>query len=88
MTRSTIRIWPALPKSVIRPEIYGHSAEHLGRSVYEGVWVGEGARIPNENGLRLDVLAALKHLHAPVVRWPGGRTATTPLHHTGTHGPA
>ncbi len=72
MSRPAINIWPALPKSVIRPEIYGHFAEHLGRCIYEGVWVGEGARLPNENGLRLDVLAALKHLRAPVVRWPGG----------------
>ncbi len=72
MSRSVVSIWPALPKSVIRPEIYGHFSEHLGRCIYEGIWVGEGARIPNENGLRLDVLAALKHLRAPVVRWPGG----------------
>jgi alpha-N-arabinofuranosidase len=72
MSRPKISLWPALPKSVIRPEIYGHFAEHLGRCIYEGVWVGEEARLPNENGLRLDVLAALKHLRAPVVRWPGG----------------
>jgi alpha-N-arabinofuranosidase len=75
MSRPAIRIWPALSKSVIRPEIYGHFAEHLGRCIYEGVWVGEGARLPNENGLRLDVLAALKHLRAPVLRWPGGAFA-------------
>ena len=75
MSRPVLRIWPALPKSVIRPEIYGHFAEHAGRCVYEGIWVGEGSRIPNENGLRLDVLAALKHLRAPVLRWPGGRFA-------------
>ena len=72
MSRPAINVWPALPKSVIRPEVYGHFAEHLGRCIYEGVWVGEKSRIPNENGLRLDVLAALKHLRAPVVRWPGG----------------
>ena len=75
MSRPAINIWPALPKSVIRPEIYGHCTGHVGRCIYEGVWVGEGARIPNENGLRLDVLAALKHLRAPVVRWPGGSFA-------------
>ncbi len=75
MSRPAINIWPALPKSVIRPEIYGHFAEPVGRCIYEGVWVGEKSRIPNEDGLRLDVLAGLKHLRAPVVRWPGGRFA-------------
>lgn len=77
MTTASIRIWPELPKAVIAPEIYGHFIEHLGRCVYEGIWVGEGSRIPNEDGVRLDVLAALKQLRAPIVRWPGGCFADT-----------
>lgn len=56
----------------IRPEVYGQFAEHLGRGIYEGIWVGENSSIPNEDGYRSDVLAALKHLKVPVVRWPGG----------------
>jgi len=56
----------------IHPEIYGQFAEHLGRGIYEGIWVGENSNIPNEDGYRSDVLAALKHLKVPVVRWPGG----------------
>lgn len=56
----------------IEPAIQGQFAEHLGRSVYEGIWVGENSPIPNTNGYRNDVLAALKALKVPVVRWPGG----------------
>lgn len=52
--------------------IYGQFAEHLGRCIYEGVWVGEGSDIPNNKGIRLDVVEALKAINVPVVRWPGG----------------
>jgi alpha-N-arabinofuranosidase len=56
----------------IEPEIYGHFAEHLGRCVYEGFWVGEDSKIPNVRGIRTDVVEALKKLNIPVLRWPGG----------------
>ena len=52
--------------------IYGQFAEHLGRCIYEGVWVGKDSDIPNVNGIRKDVVAALKNIQVPVVRWPGG----------------
>src|SRR5437868_13106903 len=52
--------------------IYGQFAEHLGRGIYEGIWVGENSKIPNINGYRKDVVQALKAIHVPVVRWPGG----------------
>jgi len=60
------------PGAVINRNIYGHFAEHLGRLVYEGLWVGEDSPIPNTRGLRNDVVVALKELHVPVLRWPGG----------------
>ena len=56
----------------ISPDIYGHFAEHLGRCVYEGFWVGEDSDIPNIRGIRTDVVDALKKLNIPVLRWPGG----------------
>jgi len=56
----------------INPEIQGHFSEHLGRCIYEGVYVGEDSDIPNVNGMRTDVVEALKELHIPVLRWPGG----------------
>jgi alpha-N-arabinofuranosidase len=52
--------------------IFGQFAEHLGRGIYEGIWVGPGSSIPNTRGIRNDVVAALKALQVPVVRWPGG----------------
>jgi len=52
--------------------LYGQFAEHLGRGIYEGIWVGRDSDIPNTNGYRDDVIAALKKLKIPVVRWPGG----------------
>src|SRR6185295_11630795 len=52
--------------------IFGQFAEHLGYGVYEGVWVGPGSPIPNTRGMRNDVVAALKALKVPNVRWPGG----------------
>lgn len=60
------------PGAVIQPEVYGQFAEHLGRGIYEGVWVGEDSKIPNTRGYRNDVVAALKAIKVPVVRWPGG----------------
>ncbi|MEK3888222.1 alpha-N-arabinofuranosidase [Bacillus sp. FSL K6-3431] len=59
-------------KGTINKNIYGHFAEHLGRGIYEGIWVGEDSTIPNTNGIRNDVLEALKNLNIPVLRWPGG----------------
>ena len=59
-------------KSRIEPEIYGHFSEHLGRCIYEGIYVGENSKIPNVNGMRTDVVEALKELKVPVLRWPGG----------------
>jgi len=60
------------PGARIDPNLYGQFMEHLGRNVYEGIWVGENSTIPNTRGYRNDVLAALKKLEVPVLRWPGG----------------
>jgi len=58
--------------STIRPEIYGNFSEHLGRCIYGGIYVGEDSPIPNVNGMRTDVVEALKNIKLPVLRWPGG----------------
>lgn len=59
-------------KGHINPELYGNFSEHLGRCIYEGLYVGENTEIPNTNGMRNDVVAALKEMKLPVLRWPGG----------------
>lgn len=56
----------------INKEIYGHFSEHLGRCIYDGIYVGEDSPIPNKDGVRLDVIEALKEIKIPVLRWPGG----------------
>lgn len=57
---------------VIPAEIYGQFSEHLGRCIYEGIWVGPESTIPNVDGYRSDVVKALRDLKVPVLRWPGG----------------
>jgi len=56
----------------ISRHIYGHFSEHLGRCIYGGYWVGEDSSIPNVRGIRKDVVAALKKIKIPNLRWPGG----------------
>jgi len=60
------------PGSRIPRELYGHFAEHLGRCIHEGIWVGPDSTIPHTRGIRDDVVAALRKLDIPVLRWPGG----------------
>jgi alpha-N-arabinofuranosidase len=67
-----ITIHPQDQIGTIHPNVYGHFAEHLGWCIYDGIWVGEDSPIPNTDGYRNDVLAALKRLKPPVIRWPGG----------------
>ncbi|MCC7494643.1 MAG: hypothetical protein IT204_19955 [Fimbriimonadaceae bacterium] len=57
--------------------LYGHFAEHLGRCIYDGLWVGEQAGLPQTRGFRDDVVAALRRLRMPNLRWPGGCFADT-----------
>lgn len=56
----------------IHRNIYGQFTEHLGRGIYEGIWVGPDSTIPNTRGFRNDVIAALKDINVPLLRWPGG----------------
>ncbi|MCI4591717.1 alpha-N-arabinofuranosidase [Sphingobium sp. BYY-5] len=60
------------PGPTIDPNIYGQFVEHLGRGVYEGIWVGPDSPIPNVRGIRSDVVTALRKVQIPVIRWPGG----------------
>lgn len=75
-----------MPKLTLHPDqaqarisrhIYGHFAEHLGRCIYDGLYVGEASPIPNTRGWRDDLVAALNNLHIPNLRWPGGCFADT-----------
>ncbi len=71
----TLDLKGAGPK--ISRHLYGHFAEHLGHCIYEGLWVGEDSPIPNTRGVRNDVVAALRKMKIPNLRWPGGCFADT-----------
>jgi alpha-N-arabinofuranosidase len=68
----TITLSPQAPGPTISRHLFGQFAEHLGSGIYGGLWVGPQSKIPNTRGLRNDVVAALKALKVPNVRWPGG----------------
>ena len=71
MLKTTLRIGRRTGKK-IAPEIYGQFSEHLGRCIYDGIYVGDDSDIPNVKGMRKDVVDALKEIGVPVLRWPGG----------------
>ena len=72
-----VTVVPREKIATINPFLHGHFAEHLGELVYPGVFVGSDSPIPNTGGIRDDVVAALKPLGVPVLRWPGGCFADT-----------
>jgi len=72
MVNATLQLKGDQPGLVINRHQYGQFAEHLGHGIYGGLWVGENSPIPNTRGIRNDVVAALKKLDIPVLRWPGG----------------
>lgn len=72
----TFNAAPVKPVTISR-HIYGHFAEHLGRCIYGGFYVGDTSKVPNTNGVRNDVVDALKKLKVPNLRWPGGCFADT-----------
>ncbi len=69
---SKLIINPKVKKSKINRNIYGHFSEHLGRCIYNGIFVGKSSPIPNTNGIRNDIVQALRNIKIPVLRWPGG----------------
>jgi len=75
--QNQITLRPTVAMDTISRHIYGHFAEHLGRCIYDGFYVGENSTIPNLDGVRKDIIEALKQLNIPNLRWPGGCFADT-----------
>ena len=71
-SESGIEIVPTERIGTISPDLYGHFTEHIGGVIYDGIWVGENSKIPNENGIRSDLVKAMRRIKPSVVRWPGG----------------
>ncbi|MGN0650593.1 MAG: alpha-N-arabinofuranosidase [Oscillospiraceae bacterium] len=72
MKKLRMTINPLDKKSHINREIYSNFSEHLGRCIYDGIYVGENSDIPNIEGFRKDVVEAFGQIRLPVLRWPGG----------------
>jgi alpha-N-arabinofuranosidase len=68
----TVTVEAGKPGPKVDRNIFGQFAEHLGTGIYGGVWVGLDSTIPNVRGIRSDVVAALRAIRVPNVRWPGG----------------
>ena len=76
-SQNRVILHPERAKDTISREIYGHFAEHLGRCIYGGIYVGKDSPVENIQGFRTDVIRALKEINIPVLRWPGGCFADT-----------
>src|ERR1700691_6316815 len=71
-TDARIEIMPDEPQGIISPNLYGQFTEHIGGVIYDGVWVGESSKIPNQYGIRAELVDRMKEIQVPMVRGPGG----------------
>jgi alpha-N-arabinofuranosidase len=55
----------------IDKKIFGNFIEHLGRCITGGIF-DEGSPLSDKEGFRTDVMAAVKNMGVPLLRWPGG----------------
>jgi alpha-N-arabinofuranosidase len=51
--------------------LLGAFLEHLGRAIYTGVYEPDSP-LADRNGFRTDVIAEIKGLNVPIMRYPGG----------------
>ena len=51
--------------------LYGHFIEHFHRQIYNGIYDPQNP-LSDEDGLRSDILSAMRQIKVPVLRWPGG----------------
>ena len=72
ISTATVTLAADRPGPRMHRQVFGQFAEHLGTGIYGGLWVGTNSKIPNDGGYRRDVIAALKAIKVPMVRWPGG----------------
>jgi alpha-L-arabinofuranosidase len=56
-------------------KLFGGFIEHLGRCIYGGIY-DEGSPLSDAHGYRSDMLEAIRALHVPILRWPGGNFAS------------
>ena len=71
----SLTIDPARRLGTVNPNVFGHFIEHLGRCIYGGVYE-PWSPLADDRGFRTDVLAAMRKIGVPVLRWPGGNFAS------------
>lgn len=79
----TIEVLLDEPIGLISPDLYGHFTEHIGGVIYDGIWVGENSTVPNEGGIRRELIEHMRRIKPSVVRWPGGCFADSYNWHDG-----
>jgi alpha-N-arabinofuranosidase len=70
---ATTRVYvdPAQKIAPLDRKIFGSFIEHLGRSVYGGIYE-PGSKLADANGFRKDVLEEIRKMGVPIIRYPGG----------------
>ena len=69
--KASMTINRELVAGAVDNRLFGSFVEHLGRCVYTGLYE-PGHASADEAGLRTDVLALVRELNVPIVRYPGG----------------
>jgi alpha-N-arabinofuranosidase len=62
---------PARTVATLDRRLFGSFVEHIGRCIYEGIF-DPGSRLADADGFRKDVLAEVRRLGVPIIRYPGG----------------
>ena len=75
MERTTLHLHSRHVVDAVSPRIFGGFLEHMGRSIYDGVYQPD-SRHANADGMRQDVIDALRQLQLTIVRYPGGNFAS------------
>jgi alpha-N-arabinofuranosidase len=75
MQSTTVTLHTKFRIGEVDPRIFGGFLEHMGRAVYEGVYDPEYPS-SDRDGIRTDVLGALRRLDMTVMRYPGGNFAS------------
>ena len=70
-TRARVILDPARPIATLDRRLFGSFVEHIGRCIYGGIYE-PGSELSDSDGFRKDVLAEVRQLGVPIIRYPGG----------------
>jgi alpha-L-arabinofuranosidase len=69
--RARVIVDPARAVATLDRRLFGSFVEHIGRCIYEGIY-DPGSKLSGPDGFRKDVLAEVRQLGVPIIRYPGG----------------